>query len=144
MTWDVSEDAREYVIMRNDEEIAVQKETVFTDTVTANGTYTYSVIAKKYDGMSEPVTVTVEVTVLSLNDDETNRISIYPNPASGIVYVNSDKCFDAVVYNYQGQVVMRKNNNDGQIDLSALTAGVYFLEIRGNANVMIEKIILTK
>ena len=39
---------------------------------------------------------------------------------------------------------MRKYNNDGQMDLSSLTAGVYFLEIRANNNVMIEKIILTK
>ena len=30
------------------------------------------------------------------------------------------------------------------MDLSSLTAGVYFLEIRANNNVMIEKIILTK
>ena len=61
-----------------------------------------------------------------------------------MIYVNLDKSFDAIVYNYQGQVVMRKTNNNAQIDLSSLNTGVYFLEIRANNNVMIEKIILTK
>ena len=39
---------------------------------------------------------------------------------------------------------MRRNNNDGQIDLSDLTNGIYFLEIREGDKVIIEKIILTK
>ena len=61
-----------------------------------------------------------------------------------MIYVGSDKSFDDVVYNYQGQVIMRRNNNDGQIDLSDLTNGIYFLEIREGDKVIIEKIILTK
>ena len=80
----------------------------------------------------------------SVNDFITEKISVYPNPTSGMIYIDSDKSFDAVIYNYQGQVVLRRNNNDGQIDLSDLTAGIYFLEIREHNNVMIEKIILTK
>ena len=80
----------------------------------------------------------------NINEFVSEKVAVYPNPTSGMIYVACDNSFNAVIYNYQGQVVMRKYNNDGQIDLSSLTAGVYFLEIRANNNVMIEKIILTK
>ena len=55
---------------------------------------------------------------------------------------NLNNSFDAVVYNFQGQVVIREYNNDGQIDLSNLSTGVYFVEIRDGHNVMIEKVIV--
>ena len=40
--------------------------------------------------------------------------------------------------------VLRKNDNNGYIDLSEMSAGIYFLEIRNNDKLVIEKIILTK
>ena len=80
----------------------------------------------------------------SIVESVAETTAIYPNPTSGMLYVDCDKSFDAVVYNYQGQIVMRRNSNDGYVDLSSLTKGVYFLEIRENNNVTIEKIILTK
>ena len=103
-------------------------------------------MARSGDLYSAPAFVTFDPNKKStenINEFVTEKISVYPNPTSGIVYVKSDS-FDAVIYNYQGQIVMRRNNNDGQIALSDLTAGIYFLEIRENNNVMIEKIILTK
>ena len=73
---------------------------------------------------------------------ESKKVSLYPNPTSGMLYIELDNSFDAVVYNYQGQVVMREYNNDGQMNLSALSAGIYFVEIRDGNNVMIEKVIV--
>ncbi|MBO5853956.1 MAG: T9SS type A sorting domain-containing protein, partial [Bacteroidales bacterium] len=46
------------------------------------------------------------------------------------------------IYNYQGQVVMRNNISNGQIDMSKLSSGVYFVEIRTNNNVSVEKVIV--
>ena len=59
-----------------------------------------------------------------------------------MVYIDLENAFDAVVYNYQGQVVMREYNNEGQIDLSNLNTGVYFIEIREGNNVKVEKVIV--
>jgi hypothetical protein len=104
-------------------------------------------VAKNADTYSAPAFVIFDTDkkfAEKINEFVSENISVFPNPTSGIIYVDCDKSFDAVIYNYQGQVVMKKNNNDGQIDLSELTTGVYFLEIIENNNVIIEKIILTK
>jgi hypothetical protein len=145
LTWTASENADEYIVRRNGEIVSTQTETLYNENV-SEGIFTYSVVARSGDLYSAPAFVTFDPNKKStenINEFVTEKISVYPNPTSGIVYVKSDS-FDAVIYNYQGQIVMRRNNNDGQIDLSDLTAGIYFLEIRENNNVMIEKIILTK
>ena len=140
LTWDAGENAMEYVVMRNDEQIAKVTETSFTDTVNGNGSYTYSVIAKKYDSMAEAVSVTVEV--LSVDEIDANRISIYPNPASDVIYVDLDETFNAVIYNYQGQMIKNVNVDNGQINVSELTNGIYFLEIRTGNNVSVNKVLV--
>ena len=147
LTWNASENADEYIVRRDGEIVSTQSETEYNESMAETAYHTYSVVARSGELYSTPAFLVFDPNKKSMEDiNEFVSVmsQVYPNPTSGRVYVNSDKCFDAVVYNYQGQVVMRKNNNDGQIDLSALTAGIYFLEIRGNANVMIEKIILTK
>ncbi len=142
LTWTASKDAKEYVIMRNDEQIAVVEETTYTDNVSGKGTYTYSVIAKEYDGMSEPVSVTVEVIELSVNEINANDVNVYPNPTTGVVYVDMDESFDAVIYNYQGQMVKRLCGNNNQIDMSELSSGMYFVEIKTNDNTIVKKVLL--
>lgn len=86
-----------------------------------------------------PPLLVYEVDVKEVVKD--NNISIYPNPTTGIINIDVDKDFDAVIYNYQGQVMMRLQDNNGQIDISALTSGMYLLEIKTNDNIMIKKII---
>ncbi len=140
LTWDASENAREYIVMRNDEQIALVTETAFTDTVNGNGSYTYSIIAKKYDSKAEAVSVKVEV--LGLNEINVNRISIYPNPASDVIYVDVNDSFNAVIYNYQGQMIKNVNVDNGQINVSDLTSGIYFLEIRTGNEVSVNKVLV--
>jgi hypothetical protein len=146
LTWSASENADEYIVRREGEIVSTQSETSYYENV-SEGIFTYSVVARSGNLYSAPAFVIFDPnkkSTESVNDFVTEKISVYPNPTSGMIYIDSDKSFDAVIYNYQGQVVLRRNNNDGQIDLSDLTAGIYFLEIREHNNVMIEKIILTK
>ena len=142
LTWNASANAKEYVIMRNDEQIAVVEETSFIDTVSHKGTFTYSVIAKKFDGMSEAATVTVEVTELSIDDINTIDVNIYPNPTTGVVYVDVETSFDAVIYNYQGQVVKKLYDNNDYIDMSDLNEGMYFVEVKTKDNVIVKKVLV--
>lgn len=146
LTWNAVENADEYIVRRDGEIVSTQTETSYYEDVT-EGIYTYSVVAKSGDLYSAPAFVIFDPNIKStenISEFVSEKISLYPNPTSGVIYVNCDRPFDAVVYNYQGQVVMRKYSNEGQIDLSDLTTGVYFLEVRENNNVMIEKIILTR
>ena len=69
-------------------------------------------------------------------------IILYPNPTTGMLNINIDGIFNAVVYDYQGKVMRKINDAQGQIDLSGLTSGMYFIEIRNDNKNIIEKIIL--
>lgn len=73
---------------------------------------------------------------------EENDIMVYPNPTTGVLNIDIDTAFEAVVYNYQGQVVMKLYDNDGQINLTGLASGMYLLQIRTADNVMVKKIIM--
>jgi hypothetical protein len=61
--------------------------------------------------------------------------NVYPNPAQNIVYIISDKYTDAKIitlFNVVGQPINTIENKDKQsaIDISALTSGIYFVEIK--------------
>jgi hypothetical protein len=139
-----TESVEEYVVRRDGEIVATQTETSFSENV-IDGIVTYTVVAKNGNHYSAPDFIVVNSNVESgenIVKIEDNKVSLYPNPTSGMLYIKLDNAFDAVVYNYQGQVVMREYNNDGQIDLSHLSTGIYFVEIIDGQNVMIEKVIV--
>ena len=144
LTWNAVENAEEYIIRRDGEIVAAQTSTSFNESV-VDGIVTYSVVAKNAGNYSEPAFIVVDSSLQAgenIVNVESKKISIYPNPTSGVIFIEHDNTFDAVVYNYQGQVVMREYDNDGQIDLSDLSSGVYFVEIRDGHKVKIEKVIV--
>lgn len=134
--------APEYIIRRNGEEIATTTSANYTDEVAADGIYVYSVTAKYEEEYSAPASVTVNINTVDVMEVEYDDVIVYPNPTSGVIYVDMDAAFDAAVYNYQGQMMMRLNDNKGQIDMSSLTPGVYFVEIHNEKYHTVEKIIL--
>lgn len=141
LSWTENADADEYIIRRDGEEVSVQSETTFTEEL-QQGVYTYSVVARNGNNYSLPAFVVANVNIVSVSEIEADNITVYPNPTTGIINVDVNESFDAVVYNYQGQVMMRTYDNDRQINLSGLSAGIYFIEIRIDANVIVKKIML--
>ncbi len=134
--------ADEYIIKRDGVEVATVTEASFSETL-ENGVYTYNVVSRKGDVYSMPAFKTVEVGgLVDVVEIEYETVELYPNPTSGILYVNIDNNFDAVVYNYQGQVVKKLYNINSQIDMTGLSYGVYFVEIRTVDKVLVEKIIV--
>lgn len=141
LSWD-DNGADEYIIKRGGEQIAAVTETSFEETL-EKGVYTYNIVARKGEIYSMPAFITVEVgQIENIAEVEYESIMMYPNPTTGIVYVNVDKAFNAVVYNYQGQVVRKLYSNDAQIDMSGLSSGIYFVEIRTNDSVSVNKILV--
>ena len=141
LSWDALSGADEYIIRRDGAEVATQTETSYTETV-GEGMFTYNVVARNGNKYSQPTFVTVVNGLVEVVEMETMKVSVYPNPTSGILNVEIGENFNATIYNYQGQVVMRNNISNGQIDMSKLSSGVYFVEIRTNNNVSVEKVIV--
>ena len=77
----------------------------------------------------------VEGSTLSLNEEATQAINLYPNPTSGKLFTNSNKTYEKVlIYNTIGQKVkeIQFSENESSIDLSSLKPGVYFIEVLGD------------
>ena len=81
-------------------------------------------------------------------DEKSTVIQIYPNPTKGTVFVtmpNSEGKFKVSVRDLTGKLLMdvlSANAHEAELNLTALPAGVYFLEIHSNdKNVIHKKII---
>jgi len=79
---------------------------------------------------------------LSISENENNRSQIYPNPTSGILYVESKHpILNVSAYNLLGQQIHAKTENN-QIDLSEIQKGIYLIKVEDlNGNFKIHKII---
>ncbi len=84
------------------------------------------------------------VALLSLEDSILDRdISVYPNPATDIVTIaNKGVALDKLeVLNLNGQLLISKNNNFKQINVSQLKTGVYFVRLHTQFGSKVVKLI---
>lgn len=74
-----------------------------------------------------------------------NKSYVYPNPVSDVLYLENVPV-DALlqVYDFLGNRVMQRTNNDHLIDVSELTAGSYFLRIQHKDQFQIRTFIKTE
>lgn len=85
----------------------------------------------------------------STNDDKTKSIIIYPNPTTNILNFEfeQDQFFNLSInlYTTLGDLVFKSKNpftiNKKTIDISLLAPGIYFIELIGNGNRAISKIV---
>lgn len=95
------------------------------------------------------------ITAISLDvesvEKEKINFSVYPNPAkSSYVTIDLEGTFrdniELVVYNALGEIVLTKremfNVNNNMLDISKLSSGIYFLELRSNAKRCSKKLII--
>lgn len=106
----------------------------------AYGNYTVTV-TDKYCGIAT-ITVFVDNDLASkIDENNINPISVFPNPANGLVSLTSGKPLTAANFklvNVAGQMVMEKKEIAGStfnFDVSEQSAGIYFIEIN-NAGVV--------
>jgi len=110
----------------NDDFCGLQSEVTFE----SDGTSTYIIMVEGFD-VDDVGDFTLQLTceTLSTTDFELNKLSMYPNPTNGIVYIDSTVIIDAVeVYNTAGQLVMKEliNTSNPTINISELQNGIYF------------------
>ena len=89
----------------------------------------------------------IEYTI-SIIEDYSSRINIFPNPTSGNITVNSEYGIKSIeLYNTIGNELYLDNNNENKIkekklDLSDFDKGVYFIKININNQIINQRIIL--
>ncbi len=87
------------------------------------------------DDDTSVVTIHLTDDCLGLDNNVTSTLEVYPNPVSDVLTisnVNIEGNALISVYDAQGKVVFRNdvtNNNNYTIDMSALEAGVYMVEV---------------
>lgn len=99
-------------------------------TALVNGTTYY--VSQTVNGCeSEKLAVTVTET-LGVDDVELKDFSLYPNPTKDKLYFNSSYIINRIrIYNAVGQLLgdYLLNDTDGEINLSKLENGIYFIKI---------------
>jgi hypothetical protein len=112
------------------------------------GTYTLTVTDSKGCTSTKSGVVTAPTSVNALTFDD--GISIFPNPTSGITQIKWNRYFAIInieVMNALGQRVKTlhfANTDNGTIDLSSLTPGMYFVQMNIGDKLITRKIMLER
>jgi beta-glucanase (GH16 family) len=81
--------------------------------------------------------------ILSIEDTFADKFSIYPNPASDVITINTNENIDKVLlYSILGQLVINEKITTKQIDTKHLKSGLYILKIYSENNTITKKVII--
>lgn len=107
------------------------------------GTTTVDVFA---EDLQTYLTYTIDFTVLTgIGDDSADKISVYPNPSTGLIHIDGAKNAEISIYNTVGVLVGEYNNySEGAIDLSTQANGIYFVKVSSENFVATKRITLNR
>tara|TARA_A100000171_G_scaffold53133_1_gene77538 strand:- start:27212 stop:31114 length:3903 start_codon:yes stop_codon:yes gene_type:complete len=106
--------------------------------------YVKSICSTNGSAWDGPYQFTTE-TVLGTNDFATETFTMYPNPVQDVLNVANSELIEYVtVYDYTGKKVNQVliNNTEGQVDMSALSSGLYMLEVKTALSKKVVKVIV--
>lgn len=71
-------------------------------------------------------------------------VNIYPNPTSGILFIEADNITNISITNIEGKIILSKsiNANNAELYLSNFSKGIYLMKIETNEGLRVEKIVL--
>ena len=100
------------------------------------------------NNFSTPDTETMQYNFLSNTDFSFNdSVKLYPNPSSGIIYVQGldAKVNKVEVYDISGKTIKTKMDFSGNsLDLSDLQEGMYFVLIHTDGGIVNKKVVVRK
>ncbi len=86
-------------------------------------------------------TIIKENTTDTNNPSTTNSLSIIPNPATDLIWIEGLPAnAECSLYDMQGQYILHSSQN--QIDVAALPRGVYLLQIKQEGGTEVHKVVL--
>jgi len=112
----------------------------------------YKLMFDGFTGSSTGI-ATFNTTVLStlgIPAAETASLSVYPNPASGIVNVSLPATYTEStisLYDTNGRMLIQTHagkSGNTQVDLSSLPNGAYIMSVVSNENVAVQKVMVSK
>jgi len=111
----------------------------FSYEIVDNGNDTQTLTITRADGN---IAVFNDFPPLAVDDLVLTKVSIYPNPASNILFISSEITINNLsVFSISGKKVLEQKNIDNSIDISSLPAGMYFLEITSENGKAVQKFI---
>lgn len=84
----------------------------------------------------------INVTGVQSIEEEDMTISIYPNPATDVVSINSEKAINQIdVYDANGRLVTTYTNVNNTINVKNLANGIYMLNVVTEEGIIVKKIV---
>lgn len=81
----------------------------------------------------------------ALTGAEQATLTIYPNPAADCIFLQSAEAIDKVeIYNPSGTCALQQVRPAGQVDISCLPAGLYFVKLYIGNTTCTKKLIIKK
>ncbi len=142
-TWEApsASDAIHYEIYRDSRFMGTTEELSYTDE-TATGTFRYIYSVRPvYEDCFGMMNHLVADYVNDVNENNTIKASIYPNPSQNDFNIECDKMTRITVYNVMGSVIMDADVNDNRYRISDLESGVYFINIETKDGNTVRKIV---
>jgi hypothetical protein len=71
--------------------------------------------------------------------------SLYPNPVSSVVNIKlkNNKAIESIaIYNLRGQQIIQQNSSNNSVDVSSLSAGIYFIKVKADHQILSKKLII--
>ena len=77
----------------------------------------------------------------SIDDNQLNAFSYYPNPADEFIYIQSNNTtIDRVtIYDLNGRIISNRRVNNNLLNVDDLSKGIYFIEINGVVKKLVKK-----
>jgi len=146
LTWDAPEGAELFNVYRDGEFVAEVDETTFTDVdfdETVGHYWSVTVVCGEEES-EEAVEELSECPFVGISK-VSGKISIYPNPARNMVYVDGANIVKVEVYNMLGQLIDTQKGKVKSIDVSKYNSGTYLFKAYDvNNNAVITNITVTK
>ncbi len=111
-------------------------------TFNAPGTYNVTLTSANSTGNNTKAKDDYIIVSLGSGVDDTNpsNVSFYPNPVTDILKISSKTEFIVKIRNIQGVQILQSENQD-EIDLSGLDAGIYIIEIKTGEGTLTKKMV---
>lgn len=96
-----------------------------------------------FDGQyTKGITRLIPQNSLNVNDEKAfKKTLIYPNPTTGILNITTKEFTQYEIYDTAGRTVIKSSELKPAIDVSHLSAGSYFLKLKGIKEISVQKFI---